>query len=99
MFPNDGYIILLNLNQTTEEKVTWNDKIVHVSPTVDTAIALASIKVHISSSFATLFACFDVTFNFRVVYLYCQYERQDAKVIFSSNFMHISGGWSDGYRQ
>ena len=65
MFPNDGYIILLNLNksedETTEEKAAWKDKTVHVSPTVDTAIALANIKVYLLSSFTSLVACSDLS--------------------------------------
>ena len=46
---NDGYIILLHLNEDEsdgeDEKIEWNDEIVHVSPTVDTAIALANLQV------------------------------------------------------
>ena len=48
---NDGYIFLLNLcdNETEveSEKVTWDGEIVHVSPTVDTSIALANLQVQL----------------------------------------------------
>jgi len=46
-FPMDGYMILLNLSdsEADEGKTEWNDKVVHVNPTVDTAIALVNIQV------------------------------------------------------
>ena len=64
----DGYIVLLNLNindsDTTEEKAEWNDKTVNVSPTVDTAIALANIQVFLLFLDSSLTCCPFVIFNF-----------------------------------
>ena len=53
-FPTDGYMILLNLSESEadEGKTEWNDKVVHVSPTVDTAIALVNIQVYLGIYFA-----------------------------------------------
>ena len=56
----DGYMILLNLSdsEADEGKTEWNDKVVHVNPTVDTAIALVNIQVYFYIYFAFLFEYF-----------------------------------------